>query len=135
VQSEDLLNEELQTFNWNDVDIYPTFDSCDSITDKMESKACFQRILLNKVSSYLKEQNIVVSEDVNDTVKMHLEINKLGDLKVQEIHMATETRTHIPELDSLLRQSLEELPKIYPAIKRNQHVTTVFELPVIVRIK
>ncbi len=34
INSKDLLEEELQTFNWNDVDTYPTFSSCDSITAK-----------------------------------------------------------------------------------------------------
>ena len=42
VNSEDLLEEELQTFNWNEVDMYPRFSNCDSIIEKEESKICFQ---------------------------------------------------------------------------------------------
>ncbi|MBO3115616.1 hypothetical protein J4050_02595 [Winogradskyella sp. DF17] len=135
VDSEDLLNEELQTFNWNDVDTYPTFDGCDSITDKAQSQMCFQQTMLSSVSSYLQSQNIIVSEDVNDTVVMRLEIDKSGSLRVQGIDMNSQTKLQIPELDSLLRESLKGIPKLYPAIKRNQQVTTVFELPVIVKIE
>ena len=134
VNSEDLLEEELQTFNWNDVDTYPTFKSCDSITVKEESKACFQNTLLSHVNTYLGNQNIVVSEDVNDTIKIKLIIDSKGLLQVEDISIKSETQFQIPEIDSLLRESIRSIPKIYPAIKRGQQVTTAFELPVIVKI-
>ena len=135
VNSEDLLEEELQTFNWNDVDTYPTFSSCDSITAKEESKVCFQNTLLSHVNQYLAGQNIVVSDDVNDTIRLKLVIDNKGLLEVDSMVIKPETQFQIPEIDSLLRQSLTNIPKIYPAIKRGQQVTTAFELPVIVKIE
>jgi hypothetical protein len=135
VYPEDLLKEELKTFNWNDVDTYPTFASCDSITTKVESRLCFQNTLLSNVNAYLEIQNIVVSEDVNDTIRLKLIISNKGLLEVEAITVKPETQFQIPEIDSLLRQSLKRIPKIYPAIKRGQQVTTSFELPVIVRIE
>ena len=134
VNSKDLLEEELQTFNWNDVDTYPTFSNCDSISDKEESKTCFQNTILNSVNNFLEGQNIVVSEDINDTIKLKLLIDSKGLLKVENITIKQETQIQIPELDSLLRQSLKTIPKIFPAIKRGQQVTTAFVLPVIVKI-
>lgn len=134
VSSEDLLEEELQTFNWNEVDTYPTFSNCDSITSKVENKACFQNTLLSHVNHFLGQQNIVVSEDVNDTIRLKIIIDNKGVLKVESIDFKSETATQIPEIDSLLRRSLKGIPKIYPAIKRGQQVTTAFELPVIVKI-
>lgn len=134
VDSKDLLEEELQTFNWNDVDTYPTFSGCDSITVKEESKICFQNTLLDNVNQFLQEQNIVVSDDVNDTIRLKLIVDNKGLLKVDSIIIKEETRFQIPEIDSLLQQSVTTVPKIYPAIKRGQQVTTAFELPVIVRI-
>lgn len=134
VSSEDLLKEELQTFNWNDVDTYPTFKSCDSITVKEESKLCFQNTLLSHVNQFLEVQNILVTEDVNDTIRLKLIINNKGLLEIENITIKAETQFQIPQIDSLLRQSLKGVPKIYPAIKRGQQVTTAFELPVIVMI-
>jgi len=134
VSSEDLLEEELQTFNWNAVDTYPTFSSCDSISVKEEQKKCFQNTLVENVNLFLEAQNLIVSEDVNDTIRLKISINNKGLLDVESIQMKPETAFQIPEIDSLLRQSLKEIPKIYPAIKRNQQVTTTFELPVIVKI-
>lgn len=134
VNSEDLLKEELQTFNWNDVDTYPTFNSCETMTTKEDSRVCFQNTLLQHVNDYLGSQNIVVSEDINDTIRLKLIIDNKGLLQIEDITMKPETRFLIPEIDSLLRQSLNGVPKIFPAIKRGQQVTTAFELPVIVKI-
>ena len=134
VNSEDLYKEELETFNWNDVDTYPTFSNCDSITNKEESKTCFQNTLLSNVNLFLERQNLVVSEDINDTIQLKLVIDSKGLLKVESIVVKPETQLQIPEIDSLLRESLKSVPKIFPAIKRGQQVTTAFELPVIVKI-
>ncbi|WP_439151311.1 hypothetical protein [Winogradskyella sp.] len=134
VHSEDLLEEELKTFNWNEVDTYPTFSSCDSITIKEDSKTCFQNTLVESVNDFLETQNLVVVSDVNDTIKLRLVIDNKGSLLVDNIDLNPETEYQLPELDSLLRQSLKEIPRIYPAIKRGQQVTTVFELPIIVKI-
>ncbi|WP_299366213.1 hypothetical protein [Winogradskyella sp.] len=134
VNVEDLLEEELQTFNWNDVDTYPTFSSCDSMTTKEEGKMCFQNTLLSYVNQYLANQNIIVAEDVNDTIRLQLIIDRKGLLKIDDMVIKAETQFQIPKIDSLLHQSLKNVPRIYPAIKRGQQVTTAFELPVIVEI-
>ncbi|NRD19185.1 hypothetical protein HNV08_03925 [Winogradskyella eckloniae] len=134
VYPEDLIEEELQAINWTEVDTYPTFASCDSITVKEESKVCFQNTLITSVNQYLAEQNIVVTNDVFDTIKLNIIIDKHGLLEIESIKIHPETVVEIPEIDSLLRQSLKHIPKIYPAIKRGQQVTTAFQLPVIVQI-
>lgn len=134
VHSEDLLKEELKTFNWNEVDTYPTFSSCDSIIIKEDSKACFQNTLVQNVNNFLEAQNFVVASDINDTIRLRLIIDNKGLLIIDDINLNPETEYQIPEIDSLLRQSLKEIPKIYPAIKRRQQVTTIFELPIIVQI-
>ena len=41
--SEAILKEELETFNWNDVDEYPSFTACDSSTLKEDRTICFQQ--------------------------------------------------------------------------------------------
>lgn len=134
VYPEDLLKEELNTFNWNDVDTYPTFISCDSILAKEESKTCFQNTLINSVNQYLEAQSLVVSSDVNDTIILKIKIDNVGLLEIQSIKVHPETVIEIPEIENLLRESLKSVPQIYPAIKRGQQVTTAFELPVIVKI-
>ena len=134
VYSEDLLNEELQTIDWNAVDEYPSFSSCDGVSGQDDRRDCFQNTLLNHVNRYLAAQDLLAYDDVSDTIAMKLAIDKSGALAVLHLKAKESTTASIPKLDSLLRQSLVELPKVYPALKRGQQVRTEFVLPIIIQI-
>jgi hypothetical protein len=134
VYSKDILEEELQTFNWKDVDEYPTFDSCDTALDRANRRLCFENTLGTILNEKLSQYTIVVSEKIHDTVQLKIRIDSKGILVVNEVESKEITRKAIPQLDSLLRHSLDTLPKIYPAIKRSQQVTTQFSLPVIIKM-
>ncbi|MCB0383633.1 MAG: hypothetical protein KDD05_10175 [Psychroserpens sp.] len=135
VYSEDLLENELEMFTWNDVDEYPTFTSCDSTIGKENKKQCFENTLRDILNANLSQHHIVVSESIEDTVQLEITIDKEGQFSINSIKSSMITKQEIPQLDSLLRQSLDSLPKIFPAIKRSQQVTTQFNLPVIIKIE
>ena len=131
VDTKEILDEELKSINWNDVDEYPTFTICDSSDSK---KACFEDVLRNQLNEYLSRQNIIVTEDISDTILLKIHIDNKGSFTLKDIVSSDITRTQIPKLDSLLRHGFDSLPKIYPAIKRSQQVATEFNLPVVVNI-
>lgn len=135
VYSDDILEEELQAFNWNDVDEYPTFESCDTTLVKASKKACFENTLRQILNEKLAKSRIIVSEEINDTVQLKITIDSQGTFVINDIISNEVTQAEIPQLDSLLRKSLDSLPKIYPAIKRSQPVKTQFSLPVIIKIE
>lgn len=131
IDTESILQEELKSINWNDVDEYPTFALCDSVENK---KNCFEAVVREALNKKLAGQNIVVTEDVSDTILLKLHIDNLGVLTLKNIEMTAMTRTQIPHLDSLLAHGFDSLPKIFPAIKRGQQVATEFQLPVVIKI-
>lgn len=135
VYSEELFENELETFTWNDVDEYPTFASCDSTSGKANKKQCFENTLRDILNTNLSQYHIIVSESIEDTVKLKITIDNKGEFSISSIQSSALTKQEIPQLDSLLRRSLDSLPKIYPAIKRSQQVTTQFSLPVIIKIE
>jgi len=135
VYTKDILEEELQTFNWKDVDEYPTFESCESTSGKENKKVCFENTLRNVLNNNLAQYQIIVSEEINDTVQLKITIDNTGQFFIDDIISAETTKVEIPQLDSLLRKSFDSLPKIYPAIKRSQQVKTQFILPVIIKIE
>lgn len=132
--SEAILKEELQTFNWKNVDQYPTFSNCDSSQTKSESISCFQSTLINHINSYLQKEIIVVTQDVTDTIQLQFQISRLGELSLMDAKIDSVTLLEIPNIKSLLHESLDSLPKIFPAIKRGQQVTTEFNLPIIIHV-
>lgn len=132
--SEEILKEELQTFNWNELDVYPTFSVCDSATTETEKKACFERILTNHLSESLANQNFVVSQEVSDTLELTVIITGEGKTSITDVKVKDETVSELPSLKQVLHKSIDSLPKIFPAIKRGQHVTSQFKLPVVISV-
>ncbi len=134
VNTQDIVNEELQTFNWNDVDEYPSFKTCESLSSKQESKQCFETTLITHITNKLSDEIIVVTENVEDTVVIKFHVSETGNLSVLNIKNKETTKEQIPNLDSLLLKSLDSLPRIFPAIKRGQQVKTEFTLPIVIQM-
>ena len=132
--SEEILKEELQTFNWNELDVYPTFSICDSTITKIEKKQCFETILTSHLSGFLADVNFVVSQDVNDTLELTFVISDLGKASITDIKVKEETLLELPDIKEILQKSIDSLPKIFPALKRGQQVTSQFNLPVVIQV-
>ena len=133
--SEAILKEELKTFNWNDVDEYPTFSVCDSLSTKHEKKQCFGSVLNMHITTYLQKEAIIVTQDINDTIDLQFKISDKGVLTLLNAKIDSLTIAQIPNIKSLLTKSLDSLPNIFPAIKRGQQVTTEFKLPIIISVE
>ena len=132
--SEEILKEDLQTFNWKEVDEYPTFESCDSSLTKAQRKQCFELTLTTHITQKLIEEKIVVTQDINDTITINFLISEKGILSVLKVNSPEQITLQINEIDSLLVQSLKDLPQILPAFKRGQPVKTEFKIPVIIKV-
>lgn len=132
--SEAILNEELQTFNWNEVDTYPTFSSCDSSATKPEKDQCFEWTLTTHITDYLRKETIIVSQDINDTIVLDFQVSETGSLSLLDSEIDSITLQEIPNIKVLLSRSLDSLPKMFPAIKRGQQVRTQFKLPIIISV-
>lgn len=131
---EAILEEELKTFNWDEVDTYPSFSACDSFSSKMARKQCFERILGQHILRSFQKETLIVTQDIRDTINLEFNISEKGILSLQEVKVDSVTLSEIPNLKVLLSKSLDSLPKIFPAIKRNQQVKIVFTLPIIIEV-
>jgi hypothetical protein len=132
--SDAILNEELKTFNWSEVDDYPSFASCNDDVSKDEKKRCFQNTLTAIITNKIQRDTIVVSQDIDDTIYIKFQISEKGALTLLEARVDSVTRHEIPNIHEILVNSLDSLPEIYPAIKRGQQVKTAFTLPVIIQV-
>lgn len=134
IDESSLVEEELKSINWNAVDQYPSFESCDSLPDQTP-EVCFKSTLVRHLNTALSQANIVVTEDLSDTILVTLHIDKKGLVRISDLSAKEETYEAIEDLEGLLNRSIETLPKVYPAIKRGQQVSTEFQLPVVITIK
>ena len=82
----------------------------------------------------LQKEMIVVTQDINDTLNLEFKVSEKGELTLQAVDFDSITLKEIPNIKTLLSNSLDSLPKIFPAVKRNQYVKTEFKLPIIIHV-
>ena len=121
--------------DFSSVDFSPSFPVCDSIITKQEKSACFRNTMHAKISSELQKHSFTIKEAVSETVFVHLLISANGTVVLDEIQSSENIQIQLPTLDSLLKISVRNLPKITPASKRGIPVVTKYSLPIEIQLK
>jgi hypothetical protein len=127
-----LVSDELETFNWNDVDTYPRFQNCDTIINKELNFQCFVNTLTSKVQTNLSNTGVIVDKSIKDTVIISFRVSDKGKITLDQLFSENEVLNVNLLIDSIFKLSILDLPKLYPAIKRGQPVNTKFKLPILV---
>ena len=124
-----LVQQELSTINWNDVDQYPMFQSCGESISKDEQRICFEDELLNHFSKTLNDFEFILKEDVEDTIYVDFLVERDGSITVLDIEDQMAVQDQIPEFNAIITQSLKSLPEVQPALKRGIPVSAKFRIP------
>lgn len=132
---EQLVKQEIQNINWNDLDRYPLFDSCDETVEKPIQKACFETTLTDHLKTAFQQHHIVVHQSVHDTVWINLHIDNQGKITILTIEKSDETTSELPQLDSIFKSSIAVLPSLYPPLKRDIPVAAKFKLPIVLHVE
>ncbi len=133
ISSEEVLELESKTLNWKEVDEYPAFEDCQNETELIAARECFEREVAENIYAYLSKQQPVVTESIDDTLYLYLEINSSGRPEIDSVKIDSTLNDQLPELRRWLDQSIDSLPKIYPASKRGVPVSTVFKMPIVIK--
>lgn len=133
ISSEEVLDQETRSLNWKEVDEYPAFENCKNISELEKARDCFEVTVANSVNSYLARQEPIVTESIDEVVYVHLEISKTGKPTIDSVEVDTLVTNQIPELKMWLQQSIDSLPKIFPASKRGIPVSSVFKMPIVIK--
>jgi hypothetical protein len=121
--------------DFSSVDTFPSFKNCNSIVDKTVKSDCFRKTIHLKITKELQQYSFTIKDSISETVFMNLLINSEGKVVLEEIQSSQNCKRQLPELDSLLFLSIQNLPVIYPAIKRGIPITTKYRLPIIIELK
>ena len=132
ISVDEILDEEWKTFNWSDVDEYPSFSTCDSLSSLSSKKECFIFTLSNQISVDLISNTKTVNRIIQDTVILKFTISKDGEIDFDELIVDESIIDLRSLIDLSFKSSIKKLPKIFPAIKRGQQVNVKFSLPIYV---
>lgn len=119
--------------DYNSVDLFPLFPDCKSIEDLKKQQQCSQEKIVEHIYATLSNANIITEKRLNDTVYLDLIIQKDGKVVLKNLKSSERTQTQIPILDSLINSSVNSLPLLEPAIKRDFPVSTQMSLPIIIK--
>ncbi|WP_289038698.1 hypothetical protein [uncultured Zobellia sp.] len=132
-KTQELVNKEILSIDWEDVDQYPLFADCDEIASKQEQKQCFMATLLKHFSKTLEESDFVVEEAVKDTIFVDFLMEASGAISLLDIDKGNITEDQLPGFDQQIEKSLNSLPKIEPALKRGIPVRAKFRIPIVLQ--
>ncbi len=119
--------------DFNSVDAFPLFPNCEDIPSREKQQVCFQLEMAQHIYASLKAYELNSKEIVEDTVLVKLKVDAMGKTSLSDIQIGANTKKLLPKFDSIVKVSLENLPNLKPAIKRNMPVTTEFTLPIVLK--
>ncbi|WP_339655205.1 hypothetical protein [uncultured Maribacter sp.] len=129
-RTQELINEELRHIDWNSVDSYPYFYTCDETATKAQQKICFEETLISHFQETLNDFEFTLADKESETVDVIFVIDTLGRINVADIKKNALVLNQMPEFDGVITQSLKNLPKLAPALKRGIPVNTKYRIPV-----
>lgn len=121
--------------DFTSVDTYPSFKACDSLIDKTKKQDCFRKIIHQKIGEELQKHHLSIKDSIDETVLVDLIINVKGEIIFDKLQSSETIKRQLPELDSILQLTVNNLPKITSANKRGIPVATKYQLPIRIVLK
>lgn len=131
----ELLQKELKSINWKEVDEYPSVSDCEKINDKSERQQCFFETMAQLIQEKLDIDTLSVLYPELDTIEVKVTVFPDATINFEPQFPKDSVNYDRIKIDSILRTRLVDFPKINPAIKRGIPVKSQFILPVILKEK
>lgn len=129
----ELLQKELKSINWNEVDEYPSVADCEKIEDKTQRKQCFFEYMTQSIQEKLNIDTLSIPSPNLDTIDMKVTIFANAKILFEPQFPKDSVGYDIIKMDSILKARLVNFPKVNPAIKHGIPVKTQFILPIIIK--
>ncbi len=119
--------------DYTKVDVYPIFAECENFSENDNQKKCFEQTLIKKISTSIQKNKLIVTKVVNDSILIDVLIDKTGKTSIVKINQLEDIANQLPKIDSIIRQSITDLPSVKPAIKRGVFVNSQYRIAILVK--
>lgn len=120
----------------DEVDEYPSFKECESITTKDEKLKCFTDRLSKAYQEALNSQKLAIGGALSDTIKVTLVVSNEGVLSVKSVEASDNALELLPDLEKILKDKTAGFEFVLTPAKKNQvSVTTEYVLPLVIDVK
>jgi hypothetical protein len=118
--------------DYTSVDVYPIFSDCENYAESNDQKECFEASITEKLADILSENELKVKNVVNDSTAIDILIDNTGKASLVSIAPSEAIAKELPDLESIIRKGVNQLPSIKPALKRGMFVKSQYRLVIIV---
>ena len=125
--------------NLKSVDSPPSFDTCKDLIEKTKKEKCFRTtfstLFSNEISKKENSKSLIVRSSIDEVIQVIISISNQGVLSLKEIEKSNQLLSEIPDIETIFSKAIQNLPKVYPAIKRGIPVATEYVLPVRIKLE
>lgn len=133
LSSEKLVRDRLEHMDWKSLDTYPSFDACNSYSDKKAKKNCFEKEISSHIFKVLGRRDVVLKDSIHEEIELIIVISSKGKPSIEKFVIPENIENQIPKIEIWLKDAISSLPKIYPAEKRGVPVKSTFKLPLLIQ--
>ena len=118
--------------DFTSVDVYPIFSDCENFAESDSQKRCFETSITEKLAEILYKNELKVTNEVNDNTSIDILIDNTGKASLMDINSPASITEELPNLESIIRKGINQLPTMKPALKRGMFVKSQYRLVIIV---
>lgn len=133
LSSTDIVQEEIKHIDWNNLDTYPSLETCENTSTKSNKKQCFENEISKHIFEVLASHEVSLKDSIREELELKIFISNRGKASLDKILISEELKNQIPDLEIWLNEAVLSLPKIYPAEKRGIPVSSNFKLPLVIQ--
>jgi len=134
--TDERIQKHLDSLDKSTVDNFPIFPDCEQLDENIEAeKQCFISSLSSHIANSLAQSQLVLKEELDISFKVAVEVSDDEKITIISIDINDVLKERIPNIEQIIQQSINELPKIEPALKKLQSgvlvpVKTQFVIPI-----
>lgn len=132
-RTQQMVEAELGTIDWNEVDQFPLFEDCNETTSKPEQKYCFENTLVMHLGMALQDYQFRSEKPIADTLYVDFLVDNKGGITVVSVEENPLFSSENPEFERIVSGSLRSLPRLEPALKRGIPVASRFRIPLVIQ--
>lgn len=133
ISADTFYEEEIKTIDLSEVDMYPTFQECESTLDKKDKQLCFENELTARIAQSLSRESLKAIHTLQDTIWVDFSISETARIEVTSVKVDSVIQLEFPKLKKSITQKIDSIVLRAPAYKRGIPVRTTFNLPIIFR--
>lgn len=128
-----LIKERMDEIYKNGIQQPPRFRSCkDEPEDNLQS--CFENTITQHISKHLSIYTLKTTNPINDTIWLPLLISNKGKITLEHTNIPEMLKEQIPDFRTIIEQSIQSLPPVEPAHTQSTEVSTLYKVPLVIKI-